>query len=215
MFFIIVITGCLTHWHWKASLISHLSVVTPFSPFSTLEELLASSYQITTGANSAYQSDFEEATSGVMKDLWLSKFTNKEKSLVQSYGQSSQISLNEKYAQYIDYKAAKNLNEYKDCSLRSSNVFYGKIYIGFMFPKYSKFLPLFNSRIQAMRENGELESITRRYAEQIQKCQEGKGKPLGFENILIAFIILYAGCCFSFVIFLLEWIFSRVGYCKI
>ena len=77
MFLATLLGGCLVHWHWKASLISHLSVVIPHNPFSSLEELLLSSYQITILGSSSYQIDFEGAESGLFRDLWLTKFSLK------------------------------------------------------------------------------------------------------------------------------------------
>ena len=53
-FIFVLIFGGLSHWHWKASIISHLSVINRENPFMTLEELLSSSYQVTTVGDSSY-----------------------------------------------------------------------------------------------------------------------------------------------------------------
>ena len=45
MFICVVLAGSLVHWHWKASIISHLAVSKPSLPFTTSEQLLESSYQ--------------------------------------------------------------------------------------------------------------------------------------------------------------------------
>jgi hypothetical protein len=55
-------------------------VVPPFRLFSSLEELLSSPYDITLQRNSAYQSDFEQAT-GIFQELWLNNFSDRNKSL--------------------------------------------------------------------------------------------------------------------------------------
>ena len=45
-FFTILICGCLIFWHWKAGLISNLSVVKFTTPFNSLEELLLSDLKV-------------------------------------------------------------------------------------------------------------------------------------------------------------------------
>ena len=54
-FISILIFGSLLHWHWKASIISHLSVVLPDIPFSNGAELAESAYQITMMKGNALQ----------------------------------------------------------------------------------------------------------------------------------------------------------------
>jgi hypothetical protein len=45
-FITILICGSLIFWHWKAGLISNLSVVKYEPPFNSLEELLSSNFKV-------------------------------------------------------------------------------------------------------------------------------------------------------------------------
>ena len=131
--------GCLTHWHWKASLISHLSVVLPFNPFSSLGELLSALYDIMLLGNSADQNDFEEVKSGIFHELWLSKFSDKNKSLSKSTEESSNIALSSHFTQYVDYNTARSLKEYEACKLKVMKFLGRKFQIGYAFRKNSPY----------------------------------------------------------------------------
>ena len=45
IFIMVLVAGSLVHWHWKAGIISSLSVARPSLPFTSSAELLQSSYQ--------------------------------------------------------------------------------------------------------------------------------------------------------------------------
>ena len=81
MFISILAGGSLIHWHWKASIISHLSVEIPNIPFQNGEELMQSPYQITLVKDTASINTFETATLDTLRNLWEKKFDVKQKSL--------------------------------------------------------------------------------------------------------------------------------------
>ena len=195
--------GCLTHWHWKASLISHLSVVLPFNPFSSLDELLTSDYQITTWKNTAYQSDFEEAKSGIYRELWVNKFENKNKSLTTT-DEAISNTLNGLYTFYISYFSARSLPQFKECKLNIMKIKGISNLIAFPFPKDSPFLGVFNTRLQKMSESGEIQRIVEKHAISDPECVTEKGNPLGFENIAVTFVIMVAGILASVFLWFLE-----------
>lgn len=199
----------MTHWFWKASLISHLSVVIPKNPFSSLEELLASSYQLTILGSSSYQIDFEGAESGPFYELWRTKFLDPEKSLTASVKEGIPIILDSHYTQYVDYGSAKNFKEYHECKLKIANLFSGKSLLGFAFQKNSPFLPVVNARLQSMFESGEVMKIIVKHSKDPPNCHANKGKPLGFENISLVFIIISLGVLASGVICGVEWGIKR------
>ena len=90
----VLLLGSLVHWHWKASIISHLSVSLPSLPFTSPQEFLESPYQVqpcrgdhlsqvTTIGDSSLQTKFEAAPEGSLYNLmWDKKFEEKNKSLV-------------------------------------------------------------------------------------------------------------------------------------
>ena len=210
VFLTILVFGCLTHWHWKASLISHLSVVLPFKPFTSMEELLSSPYDITLTSDGAEKMDFELSKSGIFKDLWLSKFNNKEKSLNKLKQERTNLAVNSIFTYYINDKSAKNLKEYGDCKLEIMDFSAKKILFGFPFPKNSQYKALFNSKLQKMFESGELQIIKEKHSKETPDCQVTKGMPLGFENIAIIFLIISLGVFASLLFYGFEQIFSRI-----
>ena len=74
-------SGSLLHWNWKASLISNLSVKLEKIPFQTMDELIASPYQITLLKDSSWEGNFRNSLDGPFKRAWETKFANKELSL--------------------------------------------------------------------------------------------------------------------------------------
>ena len=205
-----LVCGWLVHWHWKASLISHLSVVLPFTPFTSLEELLFSSYYITVLEKSVYQIDFDEAKFGIYKQLWESKFLNKNKSFSKSTAESIKVALDYEYATYMDYKSARNIKEYEDFKLKIMDFSGTKASIGFPFSKKSPYLELFNAKLQQMFESGEIQKIILKHSKEDPDCETRKGMPLGFENITIIFMILIVGMVTSSFFITSELVFMQI-----
>ena len=72
----------MVYWHWKASIISHLSIVKPSLAFTSLEELLESSYQIATVKDSSYAAYWFESEDGsIEKRIADTKFVDESSSL--------------------------------------------------------------------------------------------------------------------------------------
>ena len=183
----------------------------PFKPFSSLEELLSSPYDITLLGNSAVQEHFEDAKPGIFQSLWLNKFSDRTKSLTKFPKDSTKLALNFKYAQYTDYQVAINLKEYEDCKIQIMDVQGKKALTSFAFPRNSPYIELFNSKIQKMIENGELEKMKEKYlfSKKNPNCQKHGGKSIGFENILVIFILLSFGIISSLVFCCAELMFKR------
>jgi hypothetical protein len=78
--------------------------------------------------------------------------------------------------------------------------------LAFGFPKNSPYLTLFNTKIHKMAESGELMKIIEKHSNENPNCQTSKGKPLGFENIAIVFLIISLGVIASLILCGFEWI---------
>ena len=205
IFLTIVLLGCLNHWHWKASIISHLSVVRRMHPFNSLEELVLSPYQVSTIADSYYQAVWQETDSRVYQDVWRTKFMNKEKSLKSSEQEVVDQALSGPYAIYLFHTTLSNLPEYSACQLEDAGLQLNRIDLAFALQKQSPYVNLINLGLQRMAESGKLERIFRKHRAKKPSCgAHGKGKSLGFENILLVFLILMLGQCSSIVLLLLE-----------
>ena len=196
--------GSLVHWHWKASIISHLSVVVPSIPFNSLGELLNSPYQVTTLANSAYQDIFEGAQDGVFKNIWDTKFQNKDKSLKATpEEQIAVIRANADYAMYDGYSTLENTDDWKNCAVTDTKFIVNSADNAFAFPKDSPFKDLFDLALQKMVESGELERIRKSYSVRKPDCGGGKGRKLGFGTTCFAMAVFVIGlgfCCASLLL---------------
>ena len=93
----------MVHFHWKASLISFLSVDTPAIPFKSTAEIIPSPYQITLLKDSSYQSFFEKSDTEPLKSVWKTKFLKKEKSLLATTEEMVPLVLTGDYAMYDVY----------------------------------------------------------------------------------------------------------------
>ena len=203
-------TGSLLHWHWKASIISHLSVVIPSIPFSNGAELIQSPYQITIVKGTALTSAFESAVSGELKILWDSKFINKEKSMKNNISGLIEPVKNEKYALFEGDIYIKSLPEYKDCSIVDTGYQLFSFKLGFLIAKNSPFTDIFNYALSKLQESGELNRIKRKYRSKEPECGQAKGRSLGFDTIGFAFAVfvfgpVLAGICFLGEIVRRKW----------
>ena len=75
------------------------------------------------------------------------------------------------------------------------------------FPKSSPYQDIFNHEVRTrrMKESGELERIALKYKPEGRTCGGcGKGRTLGFKNIILVFLILGLGLLLSIGSFLLE-----------
>ena len=133
LFLTTLISGSLVHWHWKTSLIANLAVVRPHIPFSNLQELVDSPYQITLERNSAQQEEFAMADTEIYSKLWQKKFEDPEKSLTNSNKDSAHITATvPHYTAFIDQYCAMNLHEYNSGDLKATDVKGRKSTIAFM-----------------------------------------------------------------------------------
>ena len=192
------------HWHWKASIISYLSVVYPSIPFNSLGELLSSSYQVTLLKNSAHQEVFEETQSGIFKEIWDKKFEVSEKSLKSSTEEMLSVISNGDYALYGGYSTMETVAEWHDCSITDANFIVNYRDIAFTFPKGSPYRELFDQTLQKMIESGELGRIKKSYAPKKRDCDGRAGNPLGFRTTCFAVAVLLFGIMACVSIFIIE-----------
>ena len=212
IFISVLAFGALNHWHWKASIISHLSVIRKAIPFSNLEELVTSPYQIATLGDSYLQAIWENSNLMSYQEVWRTKFQDKEKSLKATEQELVSQALSEQYAIYLFHTTLTNLPEYKSCQLQGTNFLLNKIDVAFPLRKDSPYLDLINHALWEMMESGELHRILLRHRVREPDCEHsGKGKPIGFENILLVFLILAAGLVISGSVCFLEIQRSKIG----
>ena len=210
IFISVLYCGSLIHWHWKASIISHLSVVVPNIPFHDLGELQTSPYQVTLLKNSAYQEVFEEAQTGQFKAIWETKFKNKEKSLKSEHSEMVSVISRGEYAMYEGYSVVKALDGWNDCSITDANFVVNYLDNAFAFPKNSPFKDLFDQTLQKMIESGELQRIQRVYASKKPDCGGSKGRSLGFGTTCSALLVISIGIVACIVFLLLEIIVWKI-----
>ena len=206
VFITVLVFGCLNHWHWKASIISHLSIILPQTPFKSLEELVDSSYQITTIGDSYYSKFWSEAQDGgLLKTIAETKFLDEDASLKSSEEEALAQTQSGPFAFFMVYSVGINFPEYKECKIEDVGFFVGKMDLALGFPKSSPYQDIFHHEMRRMKESGELERIALKYKPEGRTCGGGgKGRTLGFKNIILVFFILGLGLLLSIGSFLLE-----------
>ena len=108
------LSGCLIHWHWKAAIISLLSVEVPDIPFQNLESLIHSEYQITLFKDSGCEDPFKTARDGPFKKAWETKFVDKELSLRTDTKSMLDFVIEGKYVIYEGLRSATALLTFKN-----------------------------------------------------------------------------------------------------
>ena len=206
VFITVLVCGCLNHWHWKASIISHLSIVVPSATFKSLEEFLESSYQITTLKDSYFSKFWSESEEGgLMKTISEKKFMNEEASLKTTEQEAITQTMTGKYAFFGMESGTKHHIEYKQCKIKDVGFRVSKSDSALAFPKTSPYRDVFNYAIRKMTESGEIRRIAMKYKPEERSCGGGeKGRTLGFENIILVFIIFGFGLFLSIISLLLE-----------
>ena len=206
VFITVLVFGCLNHWHWKASIISHLSIVVPETPFKSLEELLDSTYGITAVGDSFYSKFWSAAEDGgIVSAIYKTKMLKDEASFKLNEQEALDQIMSGKYAYFTILAGSKNLPEYKECKIEDVGFSVGKSDSALGFPKTSPYRDLFNYEMRKMMERGELGRIEQKYKPEGLSCGGGgKGRTLGFENIILVFLIFGLGLLLSIVSFLLE-----------
>ena len=200
IFISVLYCGSLVHWHWKASIISHLSVVVPSIPFNSLGELLTSPYQVTLLKNSAYQEVFEGTKSGIFREVWETKFKDREKSLKGTTDEMISVISKHDYALYEGYSTMDTIAGWHDCSISDVKFIVNYQDYAFAFPKGSPYRDLFDLTLQKMVESGELKRIKDTYASRPPDCGGSKGRSLGFGTTCFAVAVFLVGivACLTF-----------------
>ena len=115
------------------------------------------------------------------------------------------------YAMYLYYTVAINLPEYKKCLIDDTKFELNTIDIAFTFAKESPYKHMFDEAMSKMKENGEMQRIFMKHSEKNRKCEENdEVKSLGIGNILVVFIFLGCGICFSIISFMVEVIAKKI-----
>ena len=156
VFLAILTFGAVIHFHWKAALISALSVDNPTLPFRNAEELIPSPYQITLLKDSSYQVLFESARVDPLMTIWKSKFLDKETSLKQTKEEMMPLVLSGDYVMYEAESTLQTYPEYKDCLITDLGFALEKMNFGFAVSKNSQYRDLFNFMMKKMIETGTL-----------------------------------------------------------
>ena len=112
------------------------------------------------------------------------------------------------YAGYLWHPLVTNLPDYKECKVQHTGFFVNKVNVAFALRKNSSLTQNMNAGLLRLMENGELKRLLEEHMitdNNDKDCGESKkGQELGFENILVVFILLLAGMMIALVVLLLE-----------
>ena len=179
-FIFILVFGELLHWHWKASLISFLSVEKHHNPFNDLEELVKSNFQITLIAESVAQTVFESAKDGAYHRAWNTKFRKKDKSFRRDLRSMIDLVMKENFVVFDSMTSIKTLQEYKNCEIKNVGFSASKFENAFVLAKDSPYKKAFDRAVEEMHENGEMSRIWLASEDHYHPCGDSQGgKPIG------------------------------------
>ena len=196
---------CLLHWHWKAAIISLLSVEVPNIPFGNLESLIDSEYQITLFKDSGWEDHFKTAADGSFKKAWETKFVDKELSLRTDTKSMLDLVIEGKYVMYEGLRSATAFPEFQVCLVRDVGFTLTEVKYAFVLSKDSQFKDAFSRVLRKMDENGQLKRIQIRNSKSASMCDRNdKEKPMNLENVIMALSILIFGGVSSIIIFYCE-----------
>ena len=121
VFITILVCGCLVFWHWKAGIISNLSVQKYIPPFNSLASLLTTNYKVSVLKGSSYQNliDDMDSHNPLFFQIWQQKMSShQEDSLVANKDHGvSQLLSNPGFTHFDNYFAIKTYSEYINCKI--------------------------------------------------------------------------------------------------
>ena len=203
VFLVVMIFGGLVHWFWKASLISYLAVEEKVHPFRYLEELMSSSYQITTYKDSAYYSYWKNKS----EEFGANLFKDVKKSLKDTEDEIFNEVVTGRYTTFLPDLTIKRHPFYKSGQIEPTYS-YSKLSIGFAFPKKSKLRLMFDEALKRMTENGELERIKAKHRWKDPEIKT-KSKALELRKLCMPFLILIVGLATSLFSLAIEKILAK------
>ena len=123
VFYTILLCGCIVFWHWKAGIISNLSIQKYAPPFDDLSSFLATDYMASLLKGSSYQNIFDddENKDSLWYQVWQKKMVaNQERSLVKNKQEGVNQLLNDPKMAYFDnLVSVKSFHEYSSCEIRA------------------------------------------------------------------------------------------------
>ena len=199
------IGGCLIHWHWKAAIISLLSVEVAHIPFLSLDSLTKSEYQITLFRDSSFEDEFKTATTGPFQNAWETKFVDKERSLQADIGSMLDLVMEEKYVMYEGLRTATTFKEFQQCLVRDVGFTLTETDYAFGLAKDSEFKGAFSKALNNMGEHGHITRMQLKGSNSDEWChKKEKEPPMNLENVKMALSILVCGIICGILICVLE-----------
>ena len=162
-----------------------------------------------------------------MKEIWDTKILPyEEKSLFKQKQDGVALILEDSsFVQFDNYYALKTFPEYTSCDIKDIQKAITHDRFAFPMAKNGQFVEVFNHALKKMVESGEMHKIRAKWATPSkvlthfkyilsshldQACTEGKGRRLGFENTLPAFLIFMVGFGLCLVVLGMEIAWSKM-----
>ena len=175
----------------------------PSIPFRSGGELLNSDYLITIEKFTPSHHALETAQSGILKQLWDTKFPDKDFGLKNSFAEIVAETPGG-YTMVVPTEDAYSLQEYRDCLLTDTGYTLLRFDNAFAFIKGSPLRDLFNNAMRKIIESGELKKSKARHHIAEPECDGSRGRSLGFKNVAFAFVLFCGGVAFCMLLLVFE-----------
>ena len=198
------LTGALVYWAYNAGLVSLLTVEHFNLPVRSLNDIVANpSYKVVLQSGTAYVNYFKLATAKTNPNaaiIWTRIQNEEEQSLFLDPKTIEQKLLEDSKLVYFGQEFQTTLQFSSiPCNIVPTSKPYFQVSVSLAFPKGSPYVSLFNYAINNIRQTGQVDRITK--SAQLLKpppsCTVLGGtssfKPIQYENIFTAFLLLGAG----------------------
>ena len=212
IFLISLLVGVLAVASFNATLTSYLTVNKVRLPFTTLAGVIGSGYKV--GGVGAIFDDFLHAPVGSIKRAIGDEIIRKHPDAkIENYEEGHIKMLNEKFGYITDFNHMRKKNK-DNCLFIDIPQDVSTFQVGLGFTKHFEYTELFNQAIQKNSENGGIDRVMRRWIAKPQSDCNGN-TPVGMENVISAFVLIFGGFSLSLAAFCIELGRSKVGSTKI
>ncbi|XP_059098288.1 uncharacterized protein LOC131892430 [Tigriopus californicus] len=214
IFFLITISGLMIQWHWKAGIISMLTVNDIIYPFEDLAGVLNSDYKLLIYPSGNLLTYFERSNDSVIRGLWERDIEQEYEHWPETYENNGLIHLamQDDIAFFEYFEGPVTISKaYQRCELISTQKTLLPALFTFILQKNSSFHGIFNHYLNMLKEKGMFNKMAVYYKPPPQECGGGRGTPIGVNNSVVPLSIFVSGCLSCIACLFMELFWYRIS----
>lgn len=209
IFITLMFTGCLISYHWKAALISVMTVEDIKYPFEDLKGLIDSPYEVVFGSGGFARNMFAHSKDPIFSTIWKDKLDR-----TNDFSQYIGANLSEHYMKILEHFPLKAMitdtlmvrkfDEFLSCQVIQIPYTFMHLPLAFGYTKGSPWRILFDHELRKMFQNGIYHRFRYRYRSPEPNCLPEPGKPLSYHKMIDLWVIFVGGLIGSVLLFVGE-----------